>query len=241
MQANATLRREVFSEFAMSDEFVQFRLNLHVLQECLAVFGSSSLTATTLSMYMEEDSPKFLLLLEENRVLTECELGTVEEEEEPEDFAAAFRAAPTLNRAILLSEFLKDALAEITDMPGAGSVGIEMGPDAPNLRFTAEGAVGTCDVEFTRDSAAFVSFDSECPKKFLYRLALLQQASKALGVAQQTYLRMNAAGVLSVQHMIPVPHAAGVNTFVDFILFPETEAEESAAALPDLEQAAAAL
>lgn len=58
---------------------------------------------------------------------------------------------------------------------------------------------------------------------FRYRLNLLQRASKPLGEAEKTYVRINDRGFLSFQHLIRQTDAQ--STFVEFFIMADFEEE----------------
>ena len=88
------------------------------------------------------DSRTLRLLLEEGGVLTECEIRTIPAGDELQ-FPSVFRETPCANRAWLKSEHLREAFAELSDLPGASTVTVYMAPHQPHLRLSAVGAC-TC-------------------------------------------------------------------------------------------------
>lgn len=51
-------------------------------------------------------------------------------------------------RAILKSEQLKEAIADLADMPGASTVGVRVSPDAPHFHLSVDGNYGRLDIRF---------------------------------------------------------------------------------------------
>ena len=53
------------------------------------------------------------------------------------------------------------------------------------------GLFGLLLFSFYRCMQSFVSFNSSAPQVFRFHLSLLQQATKALAVAEETFIRLN--------------------------------------------------
>lgn len=118
LQASATLNQEDFDEFALVGQDLHLRLSLPMLFDCVRIFGAANLALTSLSMTFEDNSDKFKLLLEEDGVVVECELTVHEGEDSSLDFSSLFADAPVTNKAIIKSECLRSAFAELTETPG---------------------------------------------------------------------------------------------------------------------------
>jgi len=84
------------------------------------------------------DSRTLRLLLEEGGILTECEICTIPPDDEL-DFPGIFRESPVPNKAWIRAEHLREAFAELADLPGASTVTIYMAPRAPHFRLSAVG------------------------------------------------------------------------------------------------------
>jgi hypothetical protein len=141
-------------------------------------------------------------------------------------------------KAVVKSDALRDAFIELSELPGAAQVRLLMSRQAPHLVLSAKGDSSSCEIEFpqqahteTFHSLSFPLMDAgaggsvfaqtQTPINqsdrwaYHYHLGSLQQALKALPHAAETYLRMNTAGMLCVQHM--VSHQTG-RSFVDFLI-----------------------
>lgn len=217
-----------------------FRINLAVLLDCLNCAGNSNLANTTLRLAFIDDPDSgeqcFCLSMLEGEVITECKIRTIIDEDgslhayaqngegnnvssisNTPDFIAAFKLVPgQLNKAILSSEHLREALAEISEFPGAATVRMLMSPSAPYFRLSTHGQSGSCEIDFPQGDESFVQFICHERYEFDYRLSLLKQAGKVLHHAKKTYLRMNAEGMLSIQHMIE--HPSGKKSYVDYFV-----------------------
>ena len=95
------------------------------------------------------------LTLEEQGVLTTCDIHALEEGEDALDLAAlasAFRSSPEVLRAILKSEVLKEAISELSDLPGAGSVRVSVAPHEPHFHLAAGGVYGALEIFLPKSS-----------------------------------------------------------------------------------------
>ena len=98
---------------------------------------------------------------------------------------------PIVNRALIRSLHLKDAFAELSDLPGAANINITFSPTEPYLRIGASGSGGSCYIDFPQASESFVSFAATATMHQKFHLSLLQLAVKALSVADETFVRLN--------------------------------------------------
>uniref|UniRef100_K3X494 Cell cycle checkpoint protein RAD1 n=1 Tax=Globisporangium ultimum (strain ATCC 200006 / CBS 805.95 / DAOM BR144) TaxID=431595 RepID=K3X494_GLOUD len=228
------------NEYEDDDDILQlsFALNLNTLIECLSIFGPSALPTTSLRMSYDPERAHLLLVVEDNGVICECSMQVLEHDGNDMgqlEFESAFEHSAVVGRCIIQSEPLHDAFAELYDLPSAASVTIAMfGDDARArtkshkcLSLSATSETGSCEIEFGATSKAFIEFfcaaadedddSGECAATF--HVAVLQQAFKALASSNETFLRMNADGFLSVQHMIE--SGTGEKAFVDALISPE--------------------
>ena len=151
------------------------------------------------------------------------------------EFESAFEQSAVVARCILQSEPLRDAFAELYDLPSAASVTVAMmdckgagdRSQAKCLSLSATSETGSCEIAFAPTSSAFIEFScapstesgntGTCAATF--HVAVLQQAFKALAHSDETFLRMNGDGFLSIQHM--VESGTGDKAFVDALISPE--------------------
>jgi len=154
------------------------------------------------------------LLLEEDGVVTQFEISTLEKTSEI-DFD--FRAAPVSSRMAIKSQFLKNSFAEL-DVPGASEVTVTMSSRAPFLQMSTKGSSSSCQVDFPMDKDADVFSEFECKEECVqrYALSLIRPCMKALMKSSATNLKMNREGMLSMQHMIPVDD--GQSNWVEFLI-----------------------
>ncbi len=152
--------------------------------------------------------------LEDQGIITQCEIRTLETNG-PIDFN--FRSSPIVNRAIIKSQFLKDAFAEL-DAPGAGVVRIRMSPEAPFLSMSVRGDSSSYQVDFPldKDQDVFTAFECKEAVTHSYKLSLIHPCVRVLAKAEQTNMRINEDGMLSMQHVIP--NETGNSNWVEFLI-----------------------
>lgn len=239
-QGCAFVASKLFDTFDLSpqiqdaDEAVLFRLNLSTLLHCLGSLSSSSHAQTSLKLAYFDEQECFSLQLTERSLTTECKIRTMEEGDSDDtriDFAAAFRDSPTVNRAILPSEQLREALVELSELPQASTISLLMSPEYPFFRLKAHGEVGSCEVIFPLGDESFTQFECKETLEFGYRQSLMQIASKALQFADKTCVRVNESGMLSMQHMIC--QESGSKTYVDFFVLADNDTAAEAPVAPN--------
>lgn len=187
------------------------------LLECLAIYGPQASVGVQIC-YRGYGSP-LVLMLQENHVLTDCGLRTLE--------VASFahfdiRAADLHCRAIVQSATLRDALAEL-EWGSNGVLTLEVAREYLRLSVSAAGAA--CVVEIPRDSEAVELLDCSAPVRVSYRMKLLLPCLKALSAAVKTQVRVNAVGLLSMQHLLQSD--TGCSAFVDYFVVPREDDDES--------------
>ncbi|KAL3668354.1 hypothetical protein V7S43_006444 [Phytophthora oleae] len=251
LQVKTSIGREMFESYKFGAELeeedededteqLSFALNVNLLIECLSMFGLSALATTSLRMTYEPESASLLLVVEDSGVMCECSMQVLEHEGGDIgqlEFESSFEQSVVVARCIMQSEPLRDAFAELYDMPSAASVTIAMAdPDGRSpddtseskcLSLSATAETGSCDIDFAPTSSAFIEFSCDpategedggsCAATF--HVAVLQQAFKALAHSNETFLRMNGEGFLSIQHMIE--SGSGDKAFVDALISPE--------------------
>lgn len=239
----------MFQEFAFTEEELIFGVNLATLTECLNIFGAGSgvgpTTPVTLRITCLGHGHPLVLLLEEGRVTTKCKIATFE----PDmlvDFD--FRGVPVVNKIIMKSEWLKEAIEEMDTT--SELLNITVSPSAPYFRLSTEGSAGSvevpifmlapdsssplsfslcfvlfftlCQMDYPKENDVIESFQCEQIQFNCYRLTLVLPSVKALALSKKTSLRTNKRGVLSMQYMISVTET--ITSFVEFFCMPvETE------------------
>lgn len=218
VQANAFIQADMFQQFVLSQETLSFKINLTVLLECLNIFGSGSAAGATtaLKMCYAGDGHPLVIVLEESGVLTDCSIKT-QLPEDTMDFN--FNSSDVVNKAIIRSDCLREALAEMDGDCDLMELVFSHSP--PLLQFAAVGAGIESKVEVAGDSDLVELF--QCPRtsSSRYRLALMKLSVKPLAQSQKVSLRTDARGFLCLQYMIKTDD--GHICFVEFFCSPEED------------------
>lgn len=225
MQGNAFLQAELFEEYKLVENMLQFRIGLSALLDCLNVFGSNPAQPTRVSFLYKGYGHPLVLIMHTTipnsdvTCATDVSLKTLETEGITN---FNFRGSPLLNKVIMDSSCLKDAFNELDW--SSSYVGITLSPEEPYFRLESEGELGSCRVDYPKDSKeVFESFECSQTQHERYRLGILQAPIRALGVSSKTQVRCNQRGLLSFQHML---HCDSHRCFVDFVVLP-SEMEDS--------------
>ncbi|XP_064612700.1 cell cycle checkpoint protein RAD1-like [Liolophura sinensis] len=221
VQANAFIQAGIFHEFVIKEEQVTFKINLTVLMDCLTIFGANPSAGSTTSLkmcYAGYGSP-LTLLLEEEGVLTDCSIKTLEPDEVL-DFN--FCSTNVINKIIMKSECLKEAFSEL-DMT-SDVLEIIMSPDHPYFRLSTFGYAGSAYSDFSKDSDMVESFQCDQLQTNRYKLSLLKPSVKALGLSSRISIRTDNRGFLSLQYMIKAED--GQVCFVEYYCAPDEEMDD---------------
>jgi cell cycle checkpoint protein len=220
LRAKAYVKSSVFTEFELNEDNLEFTLNLSILLQCLQIFGQQSHLHMSYAGY----GHPLALILEEDGVITQCEIKTLEAEA-PIDFN--FRSSAIISRAVVKSQFLRDCFAEL-DVPGASKVTVHMSPEAPFLSMSVEGDSSSCKVDFPSDKEAevFTEFEAKSATSNTYPLSLIRPCAKALAKSDHTNLRINEGGMWSMQHVIPANDGTLTN-WVEFLICPHVKDDAS--------------
>ncbi|XP_039262922.2 cell cycle checkpoint protein RAD1-like [Styela clava] len=218
LQANAFIQATVFDEYDVHEE-VNFCINLNVLQECLTIFGSSSIMTTSLKMVYGGYGSPLTLTLEEENITTDCSIKT-QESEETLDFE--FCAANVVNKIIMKADCLRDAFNELDHTSDV--VEITMSPQKPYFRLSSSGYCGRTDNDIHKDSDMVEIFQCSEPQSNQYRLSLLKPSVKAVNLASKVCIRMDHRGFLSFQYMIK--NESGQICFVEYYCCPDEKFDE---------------
>ncbi|KAF4516869.1 hypothetical protein B566_EDAN014367 [Ephemera danica] len=164
IQANAFIQVEIFQEYHLNDSDgpVTFSLDLNVLLECLNIFGAATLhnVSTALKLCYRGHGYPVQLLLEEDGVLTDCSIRTLELQDL---LSFNFPADNTVNKVILTSDPVKDifsVLDQTSDM-----FEVLLSPEEPYIRFTTIGNTGECQIEIPKDSDIVEAFQCTTTSK----------------------------------------------------------------------------
>jgi len=248
---DAALFDEYLCEAERGSNKIQFGLSLTTLLDCLTLCSSPE--ETSVSIVYERRDAVFRLTLEEAGVQTVCELSVLVSDDMVDvnsGLTSAFLNSEEETNIILKSDALREAVLELTDTAGATEVRVEVrgastdkggGDDtredplgsAYNLSaaeggvvLSAAGNLGECEMVLSAESdLIFVSFNCSRPRLvWTYPMTSFQLGMKALGVANETYLRINQDGIMALQHQIDSGH--GSETYVDFLMVALDKAPE---------------
>ncbi|KAJ1464682.1 Rad1/Rec1/Rad17, partial [Baffinella frigidus] len=206
LQMHVYLKRELFNVLEC-DAKHEFGINLTLLLECLNIFQTSTNFVALQISYAGEGKP-LLLVMTDSGVVSKGGIHT-QEVEEPADFCWA--QSSLASRMIVTSVALKEALQELEWWGEA--LNLSLTADEPHVRMTSKGQHGTCEIEFAASSEAVQEFECEKASAMSYRFTLVATVFKALSLSEKACLRVNEAGMLSMQLMIKDETA--VTTFVE--------------------------
>jgi hypothetical protein len=221
LEARITWNSILFDDYICNHDSIKLCINLNILIDCLLLFGNTSDTILASFSYSSNESI-FKLSLEESGIITTCDITCLYNDNDNDLYElecglfVSFRNAEIESQIIVQSEHLKDAILELIEVNGANQVKITIQNNPKTMKMLSKGAVGTCEIEFPRSSDVFVKFDCFNNATWSYPLASLALGMKALGVAKETYIRINANGVACVQHQIETTKEFEV--YVDFII-----------------------
>ncbi|KAL3858199.1 hypothetical protein ACJMK2_012801 [Sinanodonta woodiana] len=222
VQANAFIQETIFHHYIIKEEQVTFKINLTVLLECLTIFGSSAVpgVSTSLKMCYAGYGCPLLLILEEDGVLTDCSIKTLEPDEVL-DFN--FLSTNVINKIIMKSECLKEAFSEL-DMTSE-VLQILLSPDPPYFRLSTFGNSGSTHSDFPKDSDMVESFQCTQTQTNRYKISLLKPSVKALALSARVSIRIDNRGFLSLQYMIK--NEDGQVCFVEYYCSPDEDVDEA--------------
>ncbi|WAR02993.1 RAD1-like protein [Mya arenaria] len=221
IQANAFIQEGIFQEYAIKEDQLTFKINLTVLLECLTIFGSGPVggACTSLKMCYQGYGCPLILILEEDGVLTDCSIKTLEPDEVL-DFN--FCSTNVVNKIIMKSECLKEAFNEL-DMT-SDVLEFLMSPDAPHLRLSTFGNAGSTTSDFPKDSDMVESFQCSQTQTNRYKVSLLKPSVKALALSSRVSIRTDNRGFLSLQYMIK--NEDGQVCFVEYYCAPDEDLDD---------------
>ena len=230
----------------------EFGVNLTTVLECFSVLSKNhkpkasnaggsakvggefaSLNNVPLCMSYDRDSATFHLeFLDENAgaggCLVTCEVPgvAVDENGDQSGLASAFRSNSLLGRAILYSDALSAAVAELHDVPGASVVEVKLSETGIEL-----GAVGPrSEVWVTvpynsRQGTAGMYVGLECyleeqDMSRKYPLSAFLTGMRGLEIGCETCISVNSRGMMAIQHQVSREDDGNAvrPSFVDFIM-----------------------
>jgi len=221
VQANAYIQSSLFHDYTIKDQPVIFKVNLSVLLECLNIFGSKNNPGSIASVkicYAGYGSP-LVLLLEENGVVTDCKLDTLEAEDIL-DFD--FTPSRVVAKIIILSEILKEAWGDL-DMTSE-VLEILMSPTEPYFQLTTVGNFNIIRIEFPKDCDMIETFECADIVKNRYQILLIKPSLRALNQSSKVSIRIDDRGFLCMQYMIIMEDSQCC--FVEYLCSPNINEED---------------
>eukprot|EP00474_Spongospora_subterranea_P002566 CRZ03024.1 hypothetical protein [Spongospora subterranea] len=212
-QARAYIKKESLQDYELLADHVQITINLSLMYRCLTVFGDKS--AHVEFLYRGDGFP-ITFILEDQGVITECQINTLEPVSLP-DFN--FRSSSVINRAIIKSSLLKEALSDM-DIPGSQYIDITMSPVHPFIKLASNAGAMRSEVQFLNDPEVFPVLACQTTASFPYALPLFRSTVKALSMATQTNIKMNTEGMLLLQHSIKSLENTNIKNWIEFTLSP---------------------
>jgi hypothetical protein len=204
----------------------EFAINLTKVLECLSVCDAAR---TKLCMSYNRQTAIFKLELLEDGPSQSGLLNVAaipglavpqEDENEPLTLAGAFRASPIVARAILKSEFVRDAIAELQDVAGGVTCTVGIGPNG--IELAAVGHAGECLVSLPHagNDGVFVGLECTPPRLHThnYPIHSFLSGMRGLDIAEETCISINSAGMIAIQHQVLDTVGNGQPNFVDFIM-----------------------
>ncbi|KXL45292.1 hypothetical protein M433DRAFT_4633 [Acidomyces richmondensis BFW] len=240
---------ETLHIFSLSDPAVMKRpgeydaLAAHRLQRHanLNVFSDHNLGITGVCTFTYDGAGRPLSIhLSEGGVTTSCDLTLYEARHATEDIP--FDREALALKAIIRASHLLDAVMELSSMspprltiiatPSAATSSSRICGSAKMISFSATGALGSAVVDFIADPAsetsALETFQCQHRVCASFDFRLIKATQRAMAAATKVSLRLDDAGVLSLQFLVEVDAGPGDNeavTFVDFRIVPLIDEE----------------
>lgn len=233
LQVKTSVPSELFDEYeiqhlSLDNTKIEFRVGLMTILDCICSYGNASLSSTSLQLSYTVHNALLELVVEEQGIITECVLQTLVEEDQSQEigvFEMAFEQHPVVAKLLIKTEALRDAFVELSELPQAATIILSVQSSSCTseetwcFRMAAKGEATSCEIDFAASSPAVVEVWTSETIEVSYHLATLQSALKAVHFASESYMRINAEGMLSVQHMME--HANGIKGFIDALVSPE--------------------
>jgi len=231
VQTNAFIKAEIFQEFLLrpgrgdeegSDD-LSFSVNLGVVLECLNMFGGvggdNLGAAPSLKICYAGYGHPFVLYLEEQGVVTDCQVKT-REAEECLDFN--FANAQIISKVIMNSDYLKDVFSELDT--SSEYIEFSISQECPsNFRIKTTGPAGDSTVSVPTSSDMVELFNSSATSSAKYKLAMLRHGIKPLSLSEKVSIRMDERDFLCLQYMVRTDDGPA---FLEFYCAPEEDLPE---------------
>ncbi|GAA5947727.1 hypothetical protein JCM3765_001054 [Sporobolomyces pararoseus] len=187
--------------------------------------GTSEDKQTSLKLSYKGIGEPLIMLLEESGIVTRCELTTYE----PEGLLDLnFTAHERVQRLIIKSEWLRDALLELPPTSEKLTISFSPAPEPPDeeeeeerqeeeeeepvplFRLEATGANGSTEMDYSENPDILEVFECDTPIRNSYKFSHIQLTKHALANSIKTSIRTDDYGLISFQFMIPLPSLKGI-------------------------------
>lgn len=132
----------------------------------------------------------------------------------------SFKSAREVCSVIFKSEILREELMEVIEVVGASTVQIQLSQEDHLCSFASEGIHGSCVVDIPSISSTLISFDCSASCQWRYAISPITLSMRPLAIASESCLRVNAEGILCLQHQVSLSEGT-LSAFIDFLLLPD--------------------
>lgn len=201
VQLSAYIGTDIFFDFSLKEPHVVFKINLSTMLDCLTIFDNCPRiipgSTTTLKMFAKSASGPLQMILEQDGVITECELKLMEPDE-PIDFDLSVN--DVINKVIMNSVNFKEVFTDLD--ASSDCVEILMSPEDPYFLITTFGICGDCQITISPDCDMVTSFQCTRETKFRYQYSQIKPILKPLAASTKVSIKTDINGLLGLQFMI---------------------------------------
>lgn len=209
LQARVYFRKELFHTYEYrADVRPRFGVSLGLLVDSLSTFASSTGTTALEIRYPGSDMQLLLKLIDAHDTCIYAEIRTRIPDTIPRDFSIDDETAGAPPSFAVKSAALKEAIDDL-EWPGS-SIQITISPEPPSITFRGEGH-GDLQIDFLYNAQAdlFIAFQCDHLVSHRYKYKFLRATTanipgNILKDNRGSKLTIGRAGLLKVQHLIPV-------------------------------------
>ena len=215
-QMTLKLPSSTFVHYHYEDEdAVSFSVDLGHVVDCLQLLGTTTSDDRTATLSYTPSDAVLKLTLEEQGIFTTCDVAVLDLDPDVQsvlDVKAAFRATATVCKFIAPSPLFRDLFCDFDD-----NAALRVTVTPAKLIIANATGVGTKEVHAPR--GLFHKFDvGNRHHSFTYRNSAFLRGMRALAYATDTYIQINADGMLHVQHILGLPRSSGALDADDLFL-----------------------
>jgi Repair protein Rad1/Rec1/Rad17 len=238
-EASIELQKNMFSQYQVHQQSPdqedwqaggEFCVNLTTFMDALQWLGPlDGRTSVGLSYNLQSEIFKVELLHDSgvgssgSVLCTTAIPGLMAPEDDPDgnSLSNAFRAAPVAARMMVRSGILRELLPEWSSVVGASCACIAVSAKR-GLEIAVSGHFGEAWVQIPPRGDHMVSpielADEKATVTRSYTMHSLVSSMKALDIATESVISINAQGIMAIQHKTVDPACEGCSNFVDFIM-----------------------